>query len=113
MDDDDVRISEVMSLAVELGIALGVTNVAAIPGCWECVVDDDWTIAINGHREPTPWRGGDVPPFHLAIEWHGFPVGFAGFRGGVIAAGELANENTLCAALRARLAAVQGDEVQP
>jgi hypothetical protein len=95
--------SEVFFEIVQLGMAAGAERINELPGCWEYQVSDGWWIAVNGHREPkTCSKGAEVPPFHAYVEWCGFPAGIVGPRGGVIAAGEAANEDTLIGALRAK-----------
>ena len=72
------------------------------PGCWESQIDERWHVSINGHREAMrDSLGGDVPPFSAAIQFNGWPAGIINPYGGVIAAGELANEDTLIDALKA------------
>lgn len=81
--------------------AQGAVNLKDHPGCWERSVDERWWVAANGHSTPTPCsRGGEpIPPYSFYIEFNGWPAGIVGPGGGVVAAGELANEETLRAAL--------------
>lgn len=97
-------ISEVFAEAVELATRLGVERIDRLPGCWEVQVDKQWWIAMNGHKEPTACsKGGTpIPPFHLYVEFNGFPAGVIGMRTGMIAAGAAANEDALIAALKAK-----------
>ena len=96
------NICEAFLLAAELADARGATPLNKHKACWEAKVDDNWWLAINAHREPTPCRGGaEVPPGHVYVEWNGWPAGFINAYGGSMAAGEAANEDTLCTALRA------------
>lgn len=56
-----------------------------------------WRITVNGTRETVD----HAPPFHLVVLWNGWPAGIVGPGEGIIAAGELANEDTLIEALQA------------
>lgn len=94
------RLLEAMGLVAELAAVRGVSHINKLPGCWECVVDEQWTLAMNGHREATKWKDVLLQPFHVALEFNGWPAGVFSPQGGVIAAGELANENTFCGALK-------------
>jgi hypothetical protein len=95
----------------ELGIALGWENISLDPGCVEHRVDDDWWFAINPHGETTTQyvgaEGGPrpvkIPPYSIYFEFNGWPAGVCAWGGGVIAAGRLANEETLMAALDAAI----------
>lgn len=95
------RIVEAMMRVVELAEKLGVTKINEMDGCWEHQVDEKWWIACNGHQETTRnSHGAEVPPFHVYVEYNGWPAGLINPRQGVIAAGEGANERTFIAALR-------------
>lgn len=62
-----------------------------------------WTIGVNG----TSLTILGVPPYHAMLEWNGFPAGIISAQGGIVAAGEVANEDTFCAAARAYLEQVR------
>jgi len=67
-------------------------------------IDDNWTIAAAG-KEKYKTGGGELmdvelEPFHFAVWWNGWLAGIGNPYGGEIAAGELANEKTLLAALK-------------
>ena len=67
--------------------------------CCEIVVDENWTLALNGHREPRKYKDVTVPPFECYVEWCGWPAGVLDLAGGGwIAAGSAANEDALIAA---------------
>jgi hypothetical protein len=102
------NITEVFALIVELAEALGVRDINQLEGCWEVEVDSAWWFALNGHGTPTEARGIHVPPFEVYVEYNGWPAGVVGPYAGVLAAGEGANEETFCAALRGRITAVKG-----
>lgn len=52
--------------------------------------DKGWHAALN----PTNAMLDDIPPFSAVVHWNGFPAGIIDPRGGILAAGELANEGT-------------------
>ena len=93
-------------LIAELGIADGVAPMSKHEGLWYRKLDENWEIAVNGHREAILSQSDvnriacTVEPFRAAVWWNGWLEGFIDPYGGVIAAGELANEETLVAALR-------------
>lgn len=94
-------ICEAFGEIVTLALARGVYRINALPGCWELELDEHWWLAVNGHREVTRCsRGVDVQPFSAYVEFNGWPAGVFTPAGGVLAAGTLANEATLIAALR-------------
>ena len=85
----------------ELAQALGVRNINELEGCWEHQINDQWWIAVNGHKaEVRCSKGGRVPSFECYVEFNGWPAGVIGLDGGLIAAGDEANEDALIAALQ-------------
>lgn len=54
-----------------------------------------WVLRANGHRVKTD----GVPPFSVMVEFNGWPAGIIDPGGAVIAAGSLANLQTLVDAL--------------
>lgn len=74
---------------------LGVSNLAQTYAgrCWEHKVDDRWWFAVNANRTSTACSRGDhVPPFHILIEFNGWPAAVLRVDGeGEFAAGEAAN----------------------
>lgn len=98
-------VCEAFVLLAELLIARGVPlPLSDHPGVYELAIDEHWKVAINGHREPGEYAGARVEPFHVVVEFNGWPAGFFGPCGGIIAAGELANETTLIEAIKAATA---------
>jgi hypothetical protein len=97
--EGDNRMSEAfilcLDLALKLARKLGRENIR--DQFFELDVDAKWRIAVNAKNVVHE----HVPPFHVLVSYNGFPAGIIGAHGGVIAAGECANEETLCAALRA------------
>lgn len=86
----------------EFCMARGAKSIKDVPGCYEAKVDEHWWIAVNGHAEPAKTSTGvEVPPFAAYIEFNGWPAGVVDPAGGLLAAGELANETTFRAALKA------------
>jgi hypothetical protein len=73
----------------------------ASEGCFEAAIDGDWTIAVNGQREPEFCSYAFlVPAFHCAVFWHGHMAGILGPFGGEIVAHENANEDLFIEAVR-------------
>ena len=116
----DDRVCEAFVRLGDLCIALGEHPLNKHPGCWTHRVDKRWWVAVNGHHEPKPAESEAgcskghpfmVPPFNCYVEYNGWPAGFFDPRGGTLAAGEGANEDTFVAALLAATeAAKQGPE---
>ena len=75
-------------------------------GVWGESLPDGWYMAINGKRESvkvTPPNGmeAEVPPFTLVAWFNGWLAGsIHPVAGGVLAAGEAANEDTFVEAIR-------------
>lgn len=107
-EPDEPEVKEAFVRCAELGLALGVTSINKLPGCWEHQVDERWWIAMNGHRENIKASDGfEVPPFNIAIKYNGWPAGIIGAHGGIIAAGSCANEDAFIEALLAATAAAK------
>lgn len=64
--------------------------------------DRGWFVRLNAAREATD----GIEPFAAHIGWNGFPAGIVDPGGGVIAAGELANEGTFLEWLKTAEASV-------
>lgn len=72
---------------------------------WEVRVDEHWVLAVNGCEEDkqttltvVPHR---VPPYHLYVEFNGWPAGMIHpAAGGWFAAGELANPQNFVKAVQ-------------
>lgn len=89
---------------IELCDALGVSKINALPGCWEHQIDDQWWVAVNAKKQPVVTsRGYTVEPYDCFVEYNGFPAGSFNPGGGILAAGEAANEQTFIAAVRAAI----------
>ena len=94
--------TEIFAKTCELGIALGWKAINQNPGCTEHQVDEQWWFAINPHAEPVKCsKGTSVPQVCVYFEFNGWPAGFINAGGGALAAGAIANEDTLIAALEA------------
>ena len=96
-----------------LAEAMGVRNIKALPGCWEVVIDEQWWLAVNGHKEPTACSPSDgrsvaVPPYSVYVEFNGWPAGILNIGGDEIVAGAAANEDALIDAIKAKTAKVRG-----
>lgn len=97
---------ELIFAAARYAESVGVSKINELPGAWVAFVDDNWTIAMNGHRESVAVEPegcmavDDLPPFTLAAWWNGWLAGMIDPAGGIIAAHpEGANEERLLAAL--------------
>jgi len=109
---DQSSIPEVFGLVAELALALGVENIKSRPGLWVHPIDGNWTVAVNAHNEPIvvapPYCGEvEVPPYSMAIWWHGWIAGMLNAGGGEMAAHPDplgANEDRLIADLKAAIA---------
>lgn len=80
---------------VNAGVRMGVENIKDMPGCWENGdPNDGWFVALNGHKEKVKCSAGvEVEPYTAYVSWNGWPAGILGPNGGVVAAGEVANED--------------------
>ena len=92
----------------ELANTLGVEKINEFEGAWLHQLDDNWTIAVNGHSkkikcDPEGTMGADIPPYSAAVWWNGWLAGLISPGGGTIAAGELANEDTFIEALERKI----------
>ena len=67
---------------------------------WEHKIDDHWFIKINGHAKDME----GIPPFHMTIEYDGFPAGSISPFDGTMLAGEEINEDAFIAAVQKKLA---------
>lgn len=110
----DPKIAAVFAAVCELAIASGAESIKDLPGCWNATVDEHWRVALNGHDADRPaWEGGpDVPPYCAFVEFNGWPAGMLSAHGGAIAAGEIANEDALLAALRRAIRSSGGEVAQ-
>lgn len=95
------NVCEAFAKLCDLCIARGEAPANKHPGCWEVQLDKRWWIAFNGHKEPkqSSKGGPSVDPFHCYVEYNGWPAGVFTPYGGVIAAGEGANESMFIQAL--------------
>ena len=97
-------ITEAFALLADLLVKSGATRLDLRPGAYEIVIDERWKAVINAHAEPVLWGSASIPPYHAALEYNGWPAGLMAANGGVIAAGECANEDTFIAAVKAAIA---------
>jgi hypothetical protein len=84
---------------VDLGSVAGFIPLNQHPGIVRFNVDDSWKLSMNGHTETIE----QVPPFSVYVEFNGWPAGIIDPSGGCIAAGQLANLDTLLTAMRLKL----------
>lgn len=102
MDSGDI--SAVFAGIGALASQLGVANIRELPGCWEIQIDEQWFIAVNGHKDERRCsKGARVPFAHAYVEYNGWPAGIINPYGGILAAGDCANEQALIAAIERRI----------
>lgn len=101
-------LSMVFFLIAELCCALGLAPLNKRRGCVD-VTAGAWHITVNGHARPKRLGSGlMVPAYTALLAFNGWPAGSVNPYGGVIAAGDAANEDALIAALRERVVALTG-----
>lgn len=79
--------------------------IANLPdGLYRRKIGDLWRIVFNGTGEARkPDDGPELPPFSVYVEYNGWPAGIIDPAGGILAAGDAANEDTFIAAIEAEL----------
>ena len=112
-------IPEAFHKVVELGLARGYERICDLPGALVLKVDDNWTVAMNGHEEPIDVPEGDgcmgihgLPPYTIAIWWWGWIAGMVNAKGGEIAFGEMANEDSFIKAVKAATERARNESMQ-
>ncbi len=101
MEESSMNVSEAFAAIIHFGLAMGMKDMGKRPGLWEQAVDEHWLIVLNPHKEVLKSSQGIQVPFgRCYIEFNGWPAGMIDPYGGVIAAGELANEAEFIAALK-------------
>ena len=75
-----------------LADALGVRDIAELPGAWVHKLDDVWTVAVNGQKtsvatEPDGCMAWTLAPFEFAVWYNGFLAGAMAVTGGGVFAG--------------------------
>ncbi len=97
--------AEVFGLVATYVLALRAHPISQYAGCYVFRLDDNWTLALNGHDLAIPCNPDGcmawvVQPFGCVVFWNGFFAGQFDMAGGLMAAGSAANEDTLVAALK-------------
>lgn len=109
-----MNVPEVLDRAAELALTLGISNICKMEGCWEHQIDEQWWVALNGHRVTTRCSVNvEVPPFSAYFQFNDWPAGIVNAGGGCIAAGDLANENTLIAAIEVAIEKAKAISASP
>lgn len=103
-----MSLSVAFCLIADLATLLGVRKINELKGAWECIIDDNWIIAVNGTKQtvesrPEGTMGADIPPVHAAVWYNGWLASLMTPSGGCFAAGSAANEDTFIEALTARI----------
>lgn len=98
------QICEAFDKIVQLGLKLGVSNLKDYPGAWVHKVDECWTVAVNGLDDPVRAKpqgcmSVSIDPFNAAVWFNGWLAGSLDPYGGILAAGEGANEDTFIEAV--------------
>lgn len=102
MQANEPQICEAFSRIADLCMALDQHPLTKHARCWEHQVDEHWWISVNGHPEPVENSDGfEVAPYNCVVKFNGWPAGYFDPRGGIIAAGAAANEESFLAALKA------------
>jgi hypothetical protein len=106
---NEPTVCEAFAVLADLCIALGEAPLSKHVACWEHKIDERWAVAVNGHNEPKHCSFSAVPvdPFNCYVQFNGWPAGILNPYGGIIAAGELANEATFIEAMRDRIATLK------
>lgn len=101
----EAPISEAFVLLAELAQKDGIASARDFEACWERQIGEHWWIALNAHKEAKPQTHSDakVEPFHCYLEFNGWPAGIINPYGGIIAAGDAANEDAFISAIQAEL----------
>src|SRR5262245_53364305 len=87
-------------LLAELAKKDGASPISKQKGCWERQIGADWWVAVNGHEAAHKCsRGARVEFGHCYVEHLGFPAGLFTPYGGVMAAGNVVNEEAFAQAL--------------
>ena len=103
----EYTVQRIWKAAADRAFRLGATPLNRLPGCWYQKLDGGWEVAVNAHKEA---RGQKfeyhdcrvkVPPFSMYAEFNGWPAATLNLKRGEIAAGSLANADSLIAALEA------------
>jgi hypothetical protein len=103
--EDLSNVPNAIALICDLHKADGVEPIGRMRGAWFRRIDNHWSIWVNGQMTAQAGGpGGDVsiPPGECYVEFNGWPAGiFSMLTGeGELAAGELANYGSFCAALQ-------------
>jgi len=109
-------ISLLFTRICELGLAVRKGEpISRVEGAWEHAFTrggNEWKVSVNGHRFPVPDTdapGAEIRPFEAHVRFNGWPFAILNpYGGGVIGAGEAANEDTCIAALEAEIQSVGG-----
>jgi len=95
-----MNIPEALTVVMKLAKYDKVVPITKFDNCWERQIDDNWFIAFNGHKEnKLTSTKVEVLGFTCYVEFNGFPAGIIDPSGGIIAAGEIANEDTFIEAI--------------
>ena len=103
-------IAEAFAVLAELALARGMRDLNKHPGVVEIEIDARWKATLNPHKEPALHDGISLPAYTAVINYNGWPAGMICPFGGMIAAGECANETTFIAAMRRQIEAATPEQ---
>ena len=114
------QLEEFWQLAADLAIRTGAAPLTKHRGAWFIRLSLEWELAINGHTHIVSCsqfhhhKGAPItlPPLGCYAEFNGWPALVGDPRAAAIAAGSVANAESLLAALRARIAKIPGRPVR-
>ncbi|NNG67551.1 hypothetical protein [Caldanaerobacter subterraneus] len=87
---------EIFDMILKLATKEGATPIETM---WERPLDEHWTIVVVG-KNAVNYKGIELPPYHIYIEFNELPAGLIGVEEGSIADGRNANINSFIKALR-------------
>jgi hypothetical protein len=68
---------------------------------YHVILDEQWEFWVNATNSEQHADGAPIKPFECYVKFNGWPAGIFTPYSGQFAAGEAANEETFCAALKA------------
>ncbi|MEQ6359450.1 hypothetical protein V7D15_07035 [Thermoanaerobacter thermohydrosulfuricus] len=87
---------KIFDLVLELAVKEEATPIETM---WEKKLDEHWTIVVVGENMIS-YKGIELPPYHIYIEFNELPAGIIGVEEGVIADGKNANVESFVKALK-------------
>jgi|SRR3990167_4100444 len=107
MKPEPEKISNLFALICEYGYQLGLRDICKKEELVVLEIDSHWKATIN----PTKKEISCIPAWSISVDFNGWPAGIISAGGGIIAAGSLANEDTLTKILKEKIKEI-GDIVE-